>query len=281
MTDRLKVGDHLVSPRAFYHHHGLYAGDNLVIEYRKSDRRGIPGRVTEVPLEDFHEGSSFWVKAHGRVRYDPQTAIERARSRLGESDYGLASNNCEHFVEWCLNGDHRSAQVDQVFVAAGGAAWSVLRHAPITTGRATLGATAPGAAGAGAAGLAAGTAGGLAVGAAVNRFFFADHETLEPEEREARTTARGAAYLGGVGGTLAGITTVGRLGAVAGLAAGGAKSGVAALGAKLGGGAALGTLGVVALPFALAIGAGGLALHLAKRSRSDPIEGPSDHERLN
>ena len=281
MTDRLRVGDHLVSPRAFYHHHGLYAGDNKVIEYRKSDRRGLPSRVAEVSLEDFHEGSGFWVQAHAGVRYDPVVAIERARSRLGESDYGLASNNCEHFVEWCLNGDHRSAQVDQVFVAAGGAAWSVLRHAPITAGRATLGVTAQGAAGAGAAGFAAGAAGGLAIGAAVNSFFFADHETLEPEERKARTAARGAAYLGGVGGTLAGVATIGRLGAVAGLAGGGAKSGVAALGAKLGGGAALGTLGVVALPFALAIGAGGLALHLAKRSSPDPVEGPSEHERLN
>jgi Lecithin retinol acyltransferase len=32
--------------------------------------------------------------------------------RLGESDYRLLTNNCEHFCNWCLSGVSRSAQVE-------------------------------------------------------------------------------------------------------------------------------------------------------------------------
>ena len=38
--------------------------------------------------------------------------IQRARSRIGESRYRLLTNNCEHFCEWCLNGEQRSYQVE-------------------------------------------------------------------------------------------------------------------------------------------------------------------------
>jgi Lecithin retinol acyltransferase len=38
--------------------------------------------------------------------------VHRARSRVGEDGYRLLTNNCEHFCEWCLSGQHRSYQVD-------------------------------------------------------------------------------------------------------------------------------------------------------------------------
>lgn len=40
----------------------------------------------------------------------------RARSRLGENRYNLLTNNCEHFCEWCVRGEHRSYQVDELIV---------------------------------------------------------------------------------------------------------------------------------------------------------------------
>jgi hypothetical protein len=39
--------------------------------------------------------------------------IDRARSRLGERRYRLLRNNCEHFSEWCIVGEPRSAQVEK------------------------------------------------------------------------------------------------------------------------------------------------------------------------
>jgi hypothetical protein len=36
--------------------------------------------------------------------------------RLGEDRYSVLTNNCEHFCEWCVRGEHRSYQVDERFV---------------------------------------------------------------------------------------------------------------------------------------------------------------------
>ncbi|WP_254071114.1 lecithin retinol acyltransferase family protein [Shewanella xiamenensis] len=41
----------------------------------------------------------------------PHQAIELARSQLGHSPYGVATNNCEHFINECLEGSSSSNQV--------------------------------------------------------------------------------------------------------------------------------------------------------------------------
>ena len=46
----------------------------------------------------------------------PQEIVRRARSRLGENDYRLLTNNCEHFCNWCLDGVSHSAQVERPLV---------------------------------------------------------------------------------------------------------------------------------------------------------------------
>ena len=37
--------------------------------------------------------------------------VERAKSRLGEHDYNLLFNNCEHFASWCKTGNGNSRQI--------------------------------------------------------------------------------------------------------------------------------------------------------------------------
>jgi hypothetical protein len=50
---------------------------------------------------------------HGRdTLFEQCEVIRRARSRVGENRYRLFSNNCEHFCEWRLRGEHRSHQVE-------------------------------------------------------------------------------------------------------------------------------------------------------------------------
>ena len=44
--------------------------------------------------------------------YSPKETVHRARSRLGESSYNLATNNCEHFAIWCKTGISESHQVN-------------------------------------------------------------------------------------------------------------------------------------------------------------------------
>ena len=46
--------------------------------------------------------------------YSPKETVERARSRIGEANYDLATNNCEHFAIWCKTGISESHQVNNV-----------------------------------------------------------------------------------------------------------------------------------------------------------------------
>lgn len=46
--------------------------------------------------------------------YQRRSAVERARSKIGEKAYGLLSNNCEHYKNWVHYGQHISDQVGNV-----------------------------------------------------------------------------------------------------------------------------------------------------------------------
>lgn len=58
-------------------------------------------------------------KQSGIELYQPEEAIARARSRLGEKEYGLFKNNCECFVNWAITGRAVSNQSDKGKWAAG------------------------------------------------------------------------------------------------------------------------------------------------------------------
>jgi HRAS-like suppressor 3 len=112
MPEAIPVGAHLASPRRGYVHHGIYAGNGRVIHYAGFSRTYRRGPVEEVALEHFTRGRELQVRAHLAPRYDGVAVVARARTRLGENRYRLWSNNCEHFVEWCIAGTPRSAQVE-------------------------------------------------------------------------------------------------------------------------------------------------------------------------
>lgn len=60
---------------------------------------------------EFSKGRSIEVVEHPDRRYSHDETVERAKSRLMESDYNLAFQNCEHFVNWCIDGKAKSGQV--------------------------------------------------------------------------------------------------------------------------------------------------------------------------
>ena len=104
---------HLVTPRALYTHHGIYVGNGLVIHYAGLAYGWGRGPVEEVSLDRFGHGRSVRVRPDRR-RFDPRAVVDRARSRLGEHSYRILTNNCEHFCEWALRGESRSAQVERI-----------------------------------------------------------------------------------------------------------------------------------------------------------------------
>lgn len=106
------VGAHLVTPWMGFTHHGLYAGEGRVVHYGALMYDIIRKPVEEVTLEAFAGGRAVYVVTHADECIAAEEAIRRARSRLGEKRYRLLSNNCEHFVEWCLHDRARSFQVE-------------------------------------------------------------------------------------------------------------------------------------------------------------------------
>jgi hypothetical protein len=121
-----ELGAHLVTQRAGYGHHGIYAGNGNVIHYAGLCTSLHRGPIEEVSLERFAAGHQVFVARDRQARYAGTEAVERARSRLGENDYRLLTNNCEHFCTWCVCGKGRSEQVRACVVHPAAAARAVM-----------------------------------------------------------------------------------------------------------------------------------------------------------
>jgi Lecithin retinol acyltransferase len=108
----LPMGSHIVTRRHGYTHHGIYAGAGKVVHYAGLSRGLRRGPVEENSLSSFAAGYPVSVVSGVPPKFEGLEVARRARSRIGEDDYRLLTNNCEHFCEWCLHGQHRSYQID-------------------------------------------------------------------------------------------------------------------------------------------------------------------------
>ena len=105
----MATADHLQVPRrhGLFNHHGIDLGDGTVAHY-------LEGRkILRSPVSEFSQGEVVSVLDHADASPAGVT-LRRAMSRLGEQNYNMLFNNCEHFATWCKTGRHRSEQVDSV-----------------------------------------------------------------------------------------------------------------------------------------------------------------------
>jgi len=110
---------HLITPRRFYTHHGLYVGMGRVIHYAGPAAGFRNATVKEVSFREFSSGQSVGMRVGSVACFAREEAILRARARLGETQYNVLRNNCEHFCEWCLRGVSRSRQVERLVNRSG------------------------------------------------------------------------------------------------------------------------------------------------------------------
>jgi Lecithin retinol acyltransferase len=90
-----------------YKHYGIDCGDGTVIHYRKPSET-----IEQTSMATFSQGNPIYVAEYSEgFGYIPDVVVERAKSRLGERDYNLLFNNCEHFTSWCKTGIDDSKQV--------------------------------------------------------------------------------------------------------------------------------------------------------------------------
>jgi hypothetical protein len=112
-TASIAPGAHLLTPRFGYTHHGIYAGEGLVIHYAGLSRSLRRAPVESVTLDEFAAGHAVRTVAEPGARYAGIEVVRRAASRLGEERYRLTTNNCEHFCSWCCRGESRSEQIEK------------------------------------------------------------------------------------------------------------------------------------------------------------------------
>ena len=114
------IGDHIVSPRfgGVYTHHGVYIGNNKVVHCTGEIKEGLPAcsggsKKAYIQIDDisrFKYGSNCYIL--NRVEVDnPKLFFERIRQNLGETDYSIVNNNCEHFANKITIGEPKSLQV--------------------------------------------------------------------------------------------------------------------------------------------------------------------------
>lgn len=115
--NHLQAGLHLKVSRGLYIHHGIYRGGNKVIHYAGFAEPLKKGAIEQTSLESFLGGvDNFQVVNYPSYQntYAPEEIVHRAESCLGEDDYNLFFNNCEHFACWCVTGKARSEQVQEI-----------------------------------------------------------------------------------------------------------------------------------------------------------------------
>jgi hypothetical protein len=103
------AADHLQAPRqhGLFMHHGIDLGDGTVAHY-------LEGReILRSLRDDFSRGQPITAVDYPEGGCSPAgVTLRRAMGRLGEQNYNLLFNNCEHFAHWCKTGRHRSSQVE-------------------------------------------------------------------------------------------------------------------------------------------------------------------------
>jgi len=139
MKNLPNIGDHIFVDRSvlgikLYEHHGIYVGDDMVVHYNglargivfeKScfeeilsnvvplDKRNI-AKVEMTSLEEFASGDTWQIKEHANAPFSGTDISLCAKARVGEQKYNLLINNCEHFCNECVFGEHMSEQVQNV-----------------------------------------------------------------------------------------------------------------------------------------------------------------------
>ncbi|WP_321931984.1 lecithin retinol acyltransferase family protein [Paraburkholderia guartelaensis] len=123
--EHFPLGAHIVTPRRWYTHHGIYVGAGQVVHYDGLSSSLRRGPVAKVSLVEFSNGYPVCLHNDVDVTYSSMEIAARACSRIGEDAYDVLRNNCEHFCSWCLTGVARSPQVERLLLSSPAVALTV------------------------------------------------------------------------------------------------------------------------------------------------------------
>lgn len=113
----MKIGDHIKVKRTGYWHHGIYCGHNSVIHYTGTPFNYKEACIEKCTIEKFSKGKKIEIVSHVNM-LPRKEIIKRAESRIGEKNYCVIRENCEHFATWCCTGKSISKQINDTLVVS-------------------------------------------------------------------------------------------------------------------------------------------------------------------
>ena len=109
-------GDMIRVASGSIYHFGIYVSDDEVIQFGLAPSQRVLLRDSEVEVLSsdiygflaggFLEVCEFDRKERKKNR-KPDQVVAYARSKIGTRGYNIIYNNCEHFVNECIFGEHR------------------------------------------------------------------------------------------------------------------------------------------------------------------------------
>ena len=111
----LNQGDHIYvrRKRLLYSHHGIYAGEGIVIHFKGAVKEKKDPVVRKTEIEKFLNGGKLKRRDY-KKRLPHAETLRIAKEHLSKRGYSLAFNNCEHFATYCAIGKKRSKQIHTV-----------------------------------------------------------------------------------------------------------------------------------------------------------------------
>lgn len=117
---QIRSGDMVRVKSGSFYHYAICVSENSVVQFGDSvvNPRVDPETVCvyETGIDDFLKGRFAEVadfdKNELKKRFSDKQIIENALSRIGEKGYHFLHNNCEHFANECVFGEHKSSQLD-------------------------------------------------------------------------------------------------------------------------------------------------------------------------
>ncbi len=107
-----KFGDHIKTKIDSVFHHGVFVSENEIIHFCSNEAFSILSNDLEIKKTNiavFAQGNKVEVIGYPKSkRLSVEKSVEKARSKIGNKDYDIIFNNCEHFVNSCITGERQS-----------------------------------------------------------------------------------------------------------------------------------------------------------------------------
>ncbi len=119
--DTPRAGDIIRVKVRFYHHYGIFASEDEVIQFGARDNTGLDPkdiRVITTDIAAFAGGEELQTarldRGEKKRRRSAEATLAYARAQLGRDGYDILHNNCEHFVNECVFGEPHSTFLEDV-----------------------------------------------------------------------------------------------------------------------------------------------------------------------